>query len=166
MKAPRIIRVQEKHLETVLVIEQESFHDPWSFESFRAELDHPWSRFCLIGPPDRGKGLKEISGYIICWILPGDLHLLNLAVGQPFRRQGLAKRLLEHSMNEFGEAGGGLVSLEVRRSNLAAQNLYTVFGFQVVGVRRGYYRNDNEDALVMARHVDESAKGESFHAGT
>ncbi len=166
MKEPRIIKIQEEYLEAILAIERLSFRDPWSFESFRAELEHPWSRFYLVGLPDRGQGLAEVHGYIICWLLPGDLHVLNLAVDQPFRRNGLARLLLERSLDEFAEAGGGLVSLEVRRSNLAAQQLYTSFGFREVGVRKGYYRFDHEDALVMARNVDGSAKGESFHAGT
>jgi ribosomal-protein-alanine N-acetyltransferase len=145
--------VVESLLNQVLVVERACFKDPWPRSAFGAELEHSWSWFMGIGRSRAGHGLEQLSGFIICWMLSGEMHLLNLAVHPDQRRQGLARRMLQAALRAFGLSGGGLVSLEVRPSNQAAQALYRQFGFVQVGVRKGYYRKDNEDALVWIREV-------------
>lgn len=146
------------YLNQVLVIEQASFKDPWPPVSFVAEIEHPWSWFRVIGPGGKAGGLERVEGYIICWVILSDMHLLNLAVLPERRRRGLAGMLLENALADFARAGGGLVNLEVRPSNVAAQKLYRAFGFEEVGRRKRYYRRDNEDAILMARQVGEARK--------
>ena len=146
------------YLDEVLRIEQASFKNPWPPASFVAEIQHPWSWFKVIGPAKKAGGVGRVDGFIICWVILSDMHLLNLAVAPEYRRQGLGSTLLEDALADFARLGGGYVSLEVRPSNRAAQALYDSFGFQVVGRRKQYYRADNEDAIVMALEVGQEQK--------
>lgn len=149
----RIVDMNIDLIDQVLAIEQACFNDPWPRTAFINELQHPWSRFRVAGRPEGRQGLAELQGFIICWQLPGDLHLLNLAVEPGCRRRGIAGLMLESALSEFASAGGGLVNLEVRRSNLAARALYRAHGFAEVGCRPGYYRRQKEDAIVMTLKV-------------
>ena len=147
-----IVQMTAASLEEVLRIEHESFDNPWPAEAFLAELTQPWSYFKLIGVPYH-RAAMEVDGFVICWMLPGDLHVLNLAIARHRRRQGLGQRLMFHCLDVFADRGGGLVNLEVRESNRAAQELYRSMGFSTVGRRRQYYRRSNEDAILMLREV-------------
>lgn len=141
-------------LDQVLAIEQASFQDPWPSFAFTAELEHSWSWFWVIGPGGAAGRSQRIEGYIICWVIAGEMHLMNLAVDPHKRRLGLAATLLDCALARFARSGGGMVSLEVRPSNHAARRLYESFGFEVVGRRQRYYRLDDEDALIMALQVE------------
>jgi len=152
---PRIETMRPEYLDQVLSIEQASFKNPWPPASFAAEIQHPWSWFRVIGPAKKSGGLSRVDGFIICWVILSDMHLLNLAITPEYRRQGLASTMLTGALADFAREGGGYVSLEVRPSNLAAQELYRSFGFEAVGRRKQYYRSDNEDAIVMALEVGE-----------
>jgi len=150
----RVVDMQERYLDEVLKIEHASFEDPWPVSAFMNELRHPWSWFKVAGEQGDLFRLERVMGFIICWMLPGDLHLLNLAVVPECRRKGIGSRMLNDSLNAFSLSGGGLVSLEVRPSNLAARQMYKAHGFGEIGRRPGYYRRQDEDAIVMARKVD------------
>jgi ribosomal-protein-alanine N-acetyltransferase len=150
--------MRPEYLEQVQAIEQASFKNPWPPASFAAEIQHPWSRFKVIGPANKTGGISRVDGFIICWVILSDMHLLNLAVLPGYRRRGLAAALLEDALAEFARQGGGYVSLEVRPSNRAAQALYDSFGFKAVGRRKQYYRAENEDAIIMALEVEEQQK--------
>lgn len=139
-------------LPAVEEIERACFIDPWPTSAFLAELKHSWSWFQVV-QADEAEQKEQLRGYIICWMIPGDMHLLNLAVHPDWRRRGIGSALLNLAMNDFAGRGGGTVYLEVRRSNLAAQRVYRRLGFTEVGRRPGYYRRRREDALVMARWV-------------
>jgi ribosomal-protein-alanine N-acetyltransferase len=154
----RIETMRPEYLEQVLGIEQSGFKNPWPSSAFVAEIQHPWSWFKVIGPPKKSGGLSRVDGFIICWVILSDMHLLNLAVTPEYRRRGLGATLLEDALADFARQGGGYVSLEVRPSNVAAQELYRAFGFKVVGRRKQYYRSDNEDAIIMALEVEEEQK--------
>lgn len=147
--------MRPEYLEQVQAIEQASFKNPWPPASFAAEIQHPWSWFRVIGPARKSGGISRVDGFIICWVILSDMHLLNLAITPEYRRKGLAGVLLEDALADFARQGGGYVSLEVRPSNRAAQALYNSFGFKVVGRRKQYYRSDNEDAIIMALDVEE-----------
>ena len=144
--------MKRRYLDDVLAIERVSFADPWPPSAFLAELSHPWSNFNIMGRT-KGPEIKPIVGFVIAWVLPMDFHLLNLAVDPTFRRQGLARHLLQHVLDEFSYRGGGLASLEVRASNSDAQRLYQSMGFAQVGIRRRYYRDNDEDAIVMMQKI-------------
>lgn len=154
----RIVAIQSKFLDQVVAIERGSFLDPWPASSFSAEIEHEWSLFKLIGMVDFMNNIKKVEGFVICWILSDQMHLLSLAVDKNFRRQGLASRLLTHAIEVFAEKGGGVISLEVRESNTAAQAFYFSKGFEVVGERPRYYRHGDENALVMNLMIESSSR--------
>jgi len=97
----------------------------------------------------------EVRGLIVFRIISDEAEILNLAVDSGRRRQGIASRLIEDVMAASKAAGVGRIFLEVRDSNVAARNLYARMGFTERGRRRQYYRNPAEDALVLARAIEE-----------
>jgi len=130
-------------LPRVAQIERRCFGDPWPESFFRGELAHPlaWARVA----EHRG----EPAGYIVAWLDAGGGHIGNLAVTPESRRHGLARLMLEELLERARRLGTPSVTLEVRVANDAAQALYRAHGFRLAGLRRGYYRDDGEDALVM-----------------
>lgn len=95
----------------------------------------------------------RIVGYIVYWVLPGAVDIHNLAVHPAHRHHGVGRCLLQAVIHETRERGLKKVTLEVRKSNVAAQRLYQSLGFVAHGVRKGYYSDDGEDALSMALEV-------------
>ncbi len=153
MAAPlAILPMEMRHLEAVLDIERQSFSDPWPAEAFSSEFDNAYAFFRVAGEAAPG-GLARVDAFILCYLLPGDAHLINLAVRPERRRQGLGRALLGCALEEFARRGGGTIGLEVRVSNQAARAMYQAAGFRAVSVRRGYYRKENEDALLMILDV-------------
>jgi ribosomal-protein-alanine N-acetyltransferase len=130
-------------LNDVLVIERKSFSKPWTRAMFLAELSgNPCARFFV------AVAGAELVGYIGCWVVADEMQIVNLAVRKDAWRRGVASRLLRYA---FECAGTDLLRayLEVRRSNQAAIEMYERFGFRRAGVRRGYYDDPKEDALLM-----------------
>jgi len=97
-----------------------------------------------------------MAGYLLAWRLEGEIHLGNLAVSKEYQRRGVGQALLSWLIDRTREDGPGRITLEVRASNFAAQELYRRFGFQAVALRRGYYQDSGEDALVMMRELSAS----------
>jgi ribosomal-protein-alanine N-acetyltransferase len=131
-------------LDEVMAIERASFVYPWSARFFLQELQVQCARSILAEANGR------IVGYILFWLLPGEIDIHNVAVHTGFRRHGIARLLLEQVISEARGRRMAQVTLEVRQSNIAAQRLYESLGFVTTGVRRGYYSDDGEDALAMA----------------
>jgi len=91
----------------------------------------------------------DVVAYCACWVVFDELHINSVAVDATRRRQGIARRLLEHVLGEAAADGARGATLEVRQSNEAARGLYEGLGFRVEGVRRNYYQNPKEDALIL-----------------
>jgi ribosomal-protein-alanine N-acetyltransferase len=140
----------EGHLDDVLRIERERFPAPWSEGMFRQEVEETWLSRSFVARVDGG-----VVGYIVAWFLRGEVHILNLAVTATHERRGIGKRLLLHIVDLAQAAQSHLITLEVRSSNHAAKLLYVTTGFAPVGIRRRYYRDNNEDAIVMTRRLRE-----------
>jgi ribosomal-protein-alanine N-acetyltransferase len=131
-------------VEQVVAIDRVSFSLPWPERSFRFELtDNPASR-CWVAEVD-----GKIVGMIVVWLIVDEVHIATIATHPEFRRQGIAKTLLSYALQHMGSEGAQSSFLEVRASNLAAQDLYRKFGFEESGVRRRYYRDNDEDAILM-----------------
>jgi [ribosomal protein S18]-alanine N-acetyltransferase len=139
---------EEGDLAEVLEIEKQSFPTPWSPGLFRGEMVNSISRM-LVGKKD-----AAVVGYTVSWRVADEIHLHNIAVRRELRRCGIASRLLSRVIGDGRPEGARLVTLEVRRSNLAAQKLYERFGLTVRGVRRGYYTDTGEDALIMSADLE------------
>jgi [ribosomal protein S18]-alanine N-acetyltransferase len=135
----------ERDLDAVLHIEGESFSSPWTRDMYLAELKNVGVSFCYLARDETGHAV----GFCSFWRIVDELHINNLAVLPGYRRRGIASTLLMFVLKEGARLGAGSVTLEVRRSNDDARRLYERFGFAASGVRRGYYTNPVEDALVM-----------------
>ena len=136
-------------------LDQICFTSPWSFESFTAELsNNPLARYLVAENHD-----SVIVGYAGLWAIGDEGHITNVAVHPDYRREGLAKMLIQTLIQRTRGEGLSRFTLEVRVSNLAAIRLYEGFGFQSVGVRPGYYEDNNEDALIMWLTTGETAAG-------
>lgn len=136
-------------LDQVENIDRISFSMPWPKQAFHYELTQNKNSICCVAEwNEPGKKLK-IIGAIVLWLVVDEVHVSTLAVHPDYRHRGIAQRLLAHALMLSAQAGVNQALLEVRASNLAAQNLYRKFGFKVVGIRKGYYEDVHEDALLM-----------------
>ena len=133
-------------LDDVERIERESYPTPWSRSMFVAELAKP-SSFCLAAYTADG----ELTGYLIVSRYVDAWHVMNLAVALGFRRRGIAGALLERLFEVTADDAQRGYTLEVRVSNAEAIRLYERLGFEARGVRRAYYTDNREDALIMWR---------------
>ena len=131
-------------IESVIAIERASFQFPWSTRFFLDELQVDCARSILAEIESR------IVGYVLFWFLPEDVDIHNIAVHPDFRRQGIGRLLLDQVIAAARRQKRLRVTLDVRFSNTPAQNLYRSFGFVTRGLRKGYYSDNGEDALVMA----------------
>jgi len=139
--------VTEADLEEILTIEHASFPTPWSLELFRRELDLAISRGLAARRTERMAA--SVCGYLFCWFVAGEGQLQRIAVRQDLRRTGIAGRLIGEMLRVCEREEVRRVMLEVRRNNEAAIGLYRKWGFHRTGIRRGYYPETGEDALLM-----------------
>ncbi len=143
----RIGEYEEGDIDQILAIERDSFPTPWSAKIFRGEIISPISRL-LVARVSRERG-GLVAGYLVYWHVADEIHLHNIAVRKDMKRQGIASRLLAETIGRSRLKGARWLTLEVRRSNQAAQRFYDKFGFSVRGIRQGYYTDTGEDALIM-----------------
>jgi len=141
-------------LPAVVELDKMSFSLPWPERSFRFELtDNPASR-CWVAEIE-----GRIVGLIVVWLFVAEAHVASLATHPNFQRQGIAKTLLSHALQVLSAEGAQSSFLEVRAGNIAAQEMYRKFGYKESGRRRHYYKDNDEDAILM--HLD-SLKVERF----
>jgi len=137
-------------LPRILEIEELSFSQPWSLNSFRRELALPFSRLIVAtadapnSPPD---------GFLCRWLVADELHILNIAVHPAQRHTGIGTRLIGETIDEAKAKRAQVITLEVRRANLSARSLYRKFGFQERRLRKNYYA-PGEDAIVMELPIE------------
>ncbi len=129
----------------VLDIDRVSFPNPWPERSYRYELkENPAAQLFVTTLED-----GNVVAYLGYWLIGDEVHISTFAVKPEFRMQGVGEDLLRHSLASAVERGARIATLEVRKSNEAAITLYEKLGFEVVGNRKGYYRDNNEDAILM-----------------
>jgi [ribosomal protein S18]-alanine N-acetyltransferase len=132
----------------VLEIEQTSFPTPASEQLYRHELtDNPLAHYQVL--IENRDYFEEVVGYAGFWLIAGEVHISTIAVRPDRRRQSLGEWLLLNLLLLACDLAPLLVTLEVRRHNRIARNLYAKYRFEEVGVRRGYYRDTGEDALLL-----------------
>ncbi len=143
-KATVIRPMTLEDIPTIVAIEEVSFPSPWTAESFTSELkDNYLARyFCL-------ELEGNVIGYMGLWIVIGEAHVTNIAIWPGCRGQGWGEYLLRSVMTKMVGSGVYRMTLEVRVSNSTAQNLYRKLGFKPAGVRKKYYSDNQEDAIIM-----------------
>lgn len=139
-----IRRMTAADVDQVHALEAATFVDPWSRESFQDEMEKNCCARYLVAERD---GI--ILAYAGAWMILEEGHITNVAVTPSERGKGLGKAITAALMQYAANLGVQYMTLEVRKSNLVAQSLYQSLGFQTLGVRKRYYENNGEDALLM-----------------
>lgn len=138
-----------RDLDGVLGVDAASFVNPWTREMFTWEAEHSDVARVFVARTPEG----VVVAYCAVWVIFDELHVNNLAVLPTWRRQGVARRLLDEVLSAAVREGATRATLEVRASNAAALGLYMGFGFEVRGRRPNYYTNPVEDALILWRET-------------
>ncbi len=128
----------------VIDLDHKSFSLPWPERSFRFEVTENPASHCWVAEVD-----GKVVGMIVVWLIVDEAHVATIATHPDFRRQGIAKSLLAHALLRLIDEGARSSFLEVRESNLAAQEMYRKFGYEETGRRRRYYSDNDEDAILM-----------------
>lgn len=140
-----IIPMHEDHVSQVALLEKECFADPWSEKSIASELTNPLALWLVAQEGD------TLMGYVGSQTCLDETDMMNIAVSPAFRRRGIAKGLIEALVAALREKGSRQLTLEVRASNAPAIRLYNSLGFTQVGLRKNYYQNPKEDALILRK---------------
>jgi len=145
----------------VTKIDRQSFTDQWPAANYERELER-WLAHCIVACPEDDEPTPSSEEYVIgaagFWMLNDEAHITNLAVRKPCRRRGTGELLLITMIDMATEMDARILTLEVRASNTTAQSLYGKYGFARVGLRRGYYQDDKEDAVLMTVAEPSSAQ--------
>ncbi len=144
MSPVRIRPMSLEDIPQVLAIDRASFALPWPESAYRFELETNTLSIALVA-----EEAGQVVGMIVAWLLVDELHVATIGVHPERRRSGIGRQLLAAALLAGLEHGAHMSTLEVRLGNLAAQALYRRFGYRVVGRRPRYYKDNNEDALLM-----------------
>jgi ribosomal-protein-alanine N-acetyltransferase len=135
-------------IDQILIIEHAAFATPWSREAFHNEMvNNPYASYIVM------QESEKIIGYCGLWVVLEDAHVTNIAVLPEYRGKKLGEALLNQAVELTKALGAERLSLEVRVSNHVAQSLYRKLGFQNGGLRKKYYTDNGEDALVMWMNI-------------
>lgn len=143
----RIEKMKEQDLPQVIEIEHRSFPTPFSEKLFRTELNFRVANLYAVKRGD------EVVGYVDFWIVADEAHVITIAVKPECRKDGIGTKLIQFMIDEAKRKGVQLICLDVRPTNGAALKLYEKFGFGQTSVRKRYYQDNDEDAIVMTLHL-------------
>jgi len=147
VKGLRLRPARAQDLKDILEIERLSFPSPWSTVHFYAELYKDYAHLWVAELDGK------VVGYVCFWIIAGEAHLANIAVHPSFRRKGIGSFLLKTVLRFLKRRQVDRLLLEVRVSNKAARKFYEKFGFRKDGLRRSYYQDTGEDAVLMSKKL-------------
>jgi ribosomal-protein-alanine N-acetyltransferase len=154
METLEIRRMTDSDIDTVWQMERDLFAMAWPKTSFLFDVGDRRVSYPIVGIED-----GQIAGYAVAWFVNEELHIGNVAVARPRQGKGIGRRLLERLLEEAAQRKAKRATLEVRMSNVRAIRLYRKYGFKGVAIRRHYYTDNGEDALVMSTDI-ESPGGE------
>jgi len=135
-------------------IDTRSFSLPWTERSYQFEILFNKTSHAWVAEVGNADGERQVAAMIVVWLVVDEAHLGTIATGPEFRRRGIGRKLILHALRELWPLGARKAYLEVRISNSAAQQLYKSLGFQEGSVRRRYYHDNKEDALLMTLAED------------
>lgn len=142
-----IVTMEPQHLDGVLRVEESCFSIPWSRKDFERELYENKLAIYKVALLD-----NEVVGYAGMWHVVTEGHITNIAVLEEHRRKGIADALMQEMIKVAEEKEMIGITLEVRMGNIGAQKLYTKYGFRPEGLRKGYYADTKEDAIIMWKY--------------
>ena len=145
MFSVKIKPMQKTDLDDVISIEAKAYGEHhWSKDSFMSELSNDLAKYFSVFNTD-----GQLIGYCGCWQILEEAHITNIAVSPDYRRKHIGEALLTTIIDECYRNMAKYITLEVRVSNTPAISLYETYGFKSLGARKGYYQDNNEDALIM-----------------
>lgn len=133
------------HVAAIARLETLCFSDPWSESSIASELDNTLALWLVAMDED------TLCGYVGSQSVLGETDMMNIAVAPAYRRHGIAQMLIDSLVAQLKAQGNHSLTLEVRASNTSAVSLYEKQGFSQIGIRKNYYRNPREDALILKK---------------
>lgn len=139
--------MEKKDIEQILLIEQCSFPAPWATKAYLSELQNKFARYFVLLDQER------VIGYAGMWLFAGESHITTIAVHPDYRSRGYGRMLMMTLIEYSKKHNVDTMVLEVRVSNSAAIRLYASLGFKRIGMRRNYYMETREDAIVMLQHL-------------
>ena len=142
-----IVMMNPAHVAQIAQLEKVCFNDPWSENSIASELENELSLW-LVAVDD-----ETVAGYVGSQSVLGETDMMNIAVHPDYRRKGIGEGLVTELARQLKAKGNHSLMLEVRVSNAPAKALYEKLGFEAVGLRRNYYRNPREDALILRKVI-------------
>jgi ribosomal-protein-alanine N-acetyltransferase len=143
----KILPLAENLIEDVYIISKLSFTIAWSKASIKKELDNKFAKYIVI------KQNNIVVGFAGMWNIVGEAHITNIAVHPEYRGIGLGNTVIEALLDLCKKEKISAITLEVRKSNIPAQNLYKKFGFVEEGIRKAYYMDNKEDAIIMWKRL-------------
>ncbi len=145
---PIFRNVTEQELSDVARLEQQSFSDSWSEKSLQDTNKQPQTMIAV------AEVEGQIAGYCILYYVVDEGEIARIAVDENFRRQGIGRGLLDYICEQCKEKGVERLLLDVRESNERARQFYHQYGFEIDGVRKAFYENPKEDAVLMSKRID------------
>lgn len=140
--------MKESDLDRVLEIESKTFNPPWSREAFLLELTKNLLAKYIVAEVD-----GEVVGFGGIWLIIDEGHITNIAVDEKYRQMGIGSKIMEGLIQLCSDRNIIAMTLEVRKSNEAAKALYKKYGFKEYGIRKNYYQDNNEDAIIMWKDI-------------
>ncbi|MCC0637178.1 MULTISPECIES: ribosomal protein S18-alanine N-acetyltransferase [unclassified Clostridioides] len=146
------VKIEEmtiKDIDEVFEVEKNCFEDYWSKESFRKELSNEVAKYIV------AKLDGKVVGYVGIWLILDEGHINNVAVHSDYRGKKIGDKLIKRLVDLCKDNNIASMTLEVRASNKIAQNLYRKYGFKMGGIRKEYYNDNKEDAIIMWNQLKE-----------
>ncbi|WP_299994774.1 ribosomal protein S18-alanine N-acetyltransferase [uncultured Clostridium sp.] len=137
--------MKDVHINGVYNLSKECFAIPWTLDSITNELNNPLAKYIIAEDLET----NEVIGFVGVWIVAGEGDITNIAVNPKYRKHGVASNLLLNLLDICKSLNCNDITLEVRESNIPAQNLYKKFDFKEEGIRKGYYSDNGENAIIM-----------------
>ena len=144
-----IEEMKENDIDGVFEVEKNCFEDYWQKDSFKKELSNNLAKY-LVAKVD-----NKVVGYVGIWFVVDEGHITNVAVHEDYRGQKIGDHLIKELVQVCKNNKIISMTLEVRASNVVAQNLYKKYGFKMAGIRKEYYSNNKEDAIIMWNDIKE-----------
>ncbi len=148
-----IVELVAEDIEAILEIEQVAFKSPWPREVFEMEFQNNRA-YNIVCVDNTG----TLVGYCLSWLIYDEIHILKVAVDESCQNQGLGRSMIEDTLEYFIAKGAHHAILEVRLDNHSAIALYEKLGFEEIRIRKNYYRETGEDALIMLLDLEENFK--------
>ena len=140
-----IVKMAQCHVPQIAELEKNCFNDPWSENSIASEVDNRLSHWLVALEGEK------VVGYVGSQTVLGETDMMNIAIHPDYRKLGIATELINSLIQILKDRNSHSLMLEVRESNEAAKNLYSKMGFELVGIRKNYYRNPREHALILRK---------------